>query len=84
MGFPMPPVPLEESPDYLEASRPEELADPRNYLNFVAKVNGNPVETISDEFAYLNGFNVTEELGTPGAVVPAWLPCRPSGHNTSQ
>jgi hypothetical protein len=68
IGFPMPPVPLSDDPDYLGGVAPEDLADPSNYLNFTVKVNGAPVATTLHQYAYLNGFNVTEEL--KGAGMP--------------
>jgi hypothetical protein len=66
IGFPMPPVPLSDDPDYLGGVAPEDLDDPSNYLNFTARVNGTPVETVLHQYAYLNGFNVTEELKAVG------------------
>jgi hypothetical protein len=76
MGFPMPPVPLEDGPDYL-GGLTDEIEDMRNYMQFAVEVDGRPVETILHEFAYLNGYNVTEELRA--AKVPPFMPVEGRG-----
>ncbi len=66
IGFPMPVVPLDGGPDYLGSGSVEDLTDPRNYMNFVVKVNGKPVEAKLHEFAQLDGKDITAELLTTG------------------
>ena len=66
IGFPMPAVPLDGGPSYLGGGNIEDLADPRNYMNFVVKVNGKPVEAKLHEFARLDGRDITAELLAAG------------------
>lgn len=66
IGFPMPAVPLDGGPSYLGGGSVEDLADPRNYMNFVVKVNGRRVEAKLHEFAQLDGKDITAELLAAG------------------
>lgn len=66
LGFPMPPVPLDGGPDHLGGASLDGAGDIKNYMQFSAVANGKPVETTLHEYAYLNGFNVTEELTSRG------------------
>jgi hypothetical protein len=66
IGFPMPMVPLDGGPSYLGGGSIEELADPRNYMDFAVKVDGKPVDAKLHEFAHLDGKDITAELQSAG------------------
>lgn len=77
IGFPMPPVPLDGSPDYLGGGDATALAESRNYLDFSATVDGVPVNTILHEFAFLGGKDVTVDLLAAG--LPVFIPYEARG-----
>lgn len=69
IGFPMPPVPIDGGPDDPTMA---EGGDGINYMEFSARVNGQPVETKLHQFAWLNGEDITARLEVLG--IPAYLP----------
>jgi hypothetical protein len=71
MGFRLPQVPLEGGPDYMGGALGE-LDDPRNTLQFTATAGGQPIDMTLSERAFLNGFDVTDELLDVG--MPPFLP----------
>lgn len=71
IGFPMPAVPINGDPDD-PAMMPElEGKDVRNYMQFSASVNGEPVETTLHQFAWHQGEDVTARLALFG--IPAYV-----------
>lgn len=71
MGFKLPVVPLDGGPEYL-GGIVEELPDYSNYLQVEITANGKPVALTSSGYAFLNGFDVTDQLEAAG--VPVFLP----------
>ena len=71
IGFPMPAVPINGDPSD-PANFPElDGKDIRNYMQFSASVNGEPVETTLHQFAWLDGKDITARLAAIG--VPPYL-----------
>jgi hypothetical protein len=66
IGFPMPAVPINGDPSD-PANFPElEGKDIRNYMQFSARVNGEPVETTLHQFAWYEGEDITARLTAIG------------------
>ena len=70
MAFPLPGVPVDDSPDSVifEANR----SDPRNYMDFVVKVDGAEVKAQLSEVARIKDRDVTARLTAAG--VPLLFP----------
>jgi hypothetical protein len=66
IGFPMPKVPVNGGPDFLGGSDAVSFADMRNYMDFKASVNGEPLDVKLHEFAWVNGVDISEELKAAG------------------
>ena len=64
MAFPLPAVPVDDSPDSVifSTSRP----DPRNYMDFAVKVDGEEVQTRLSEMARIKDRDVTARLTAAG------------------
>jgi len=64
IGFPMAKVSLADGPDNVidRSWRPEQEADPRNYMAFEVSVNGKSVRPMLHEYAWFNGTNITGKL----------------------
>jgi hypothetical protein len=65
ISFPMPEVPVDDSPDSI-IFNDDTIADARNYMKFAVKVDGKPVETRLVEVARLHGRDVTSRLKAAG------------------
>ncbi len=66
ISFPMPEVPLDDGPDTEDAFMNDKVPDPKNYMNFVVRVDGKPVATRMVERALLDGKDVSERLRRAG------------------
>ncbi len=65
MTFPMPEVPVDDSPDSI-IFNDDKISDVRNYMNFAVKVDGKPVAAKLAEMARLKGQDVTARLKAAG------------------
>lgn len=65
MAFPMPEVPIDDSPDSI-IFNDDNIQDARNYMNFAVKVDGKPVTAKLTEVARLQGRDVTARLRNAG------------------
>lgn len=72
MAFPMPPVPVQDGPDFLGGAALNET-DPRNYMHAALAANGRPIQAHLDEGAYLGDVDIEEALhaaGLPLLIAP--------------
>lgn len=65
MAFPMPEVPVDDSPDSL-LFNDERIPDISNYMNFAVKVDGKPVAARRSEMARRLGKDITARLKAAG------------------